>query len=444
MTASSIASKERSIRRHPAAWVPTLYFAEGLPYWAVSYLALIFYQAMGVRNANTTLIVSLLALPWTLKPIWSPMLEMYKTKKFFAVGTQLVGGLSLVLIALSLNLPGYFRYSIALLAVLGFCSATHDIAADGIYIAALTSKQQAAYVGLQGGCYNLARIFCTSALIWLIGILADRFARAHAANPVVHAWMVAFGIVGLLLIAIGLYHLRMLPTGGEQRETESLRQMALTFWDVVVCFFKKPNIYLLLIFIFLYRAGEGQVTKVGPLFLRAARSTGGLGLSLQEFGTVGFFGSLSFFAGSLLGGFFISRLSLKRALPWLILALNLPMLAYWYLSVALPTNLILVSTAMSVEMFGYGFGFVGVILLMMQEIAPGKYQTAHYAFANSLMNLGVILPGAVSGWIQTKLGYTHFFIWVIIAALPALILSRFIPIRGGAQAPPPQIAEAQG
>jgi PAT family beta-lactamase induction signal transducer AmpG len=444
MTASSIVSTERSIRRHPAAWVPTLYFAEGLPYWAVSYLALIFYQSMGVQNAKTTLIVSLLAFPWTLKPIWSPMLEMYKTKKFFVVLTQLVGGLSLVLIALSLNLPGYFRYSIALLAVLGFCSATHDIAADGIYIAALTSKQQAAYVGWQGGCYNLARVFCTSALIWLIGILTDRFARAHAANPVVHAWMVAFGIVGLLLIAIGLYHIRMLPTGGEERETESVRQMALTFWDVVVSFFKKRNIWLLLIFIFLYRAGEGQVIKVGPLFLRAARSTGGLGLSLQEFGAVGFFGSLSFLLGSILGGYFIAKLALKRALPWLILVLNLPMLAYWYLSVALPTNPVLVTTAMSVEMFGYGFGFVGVILLMMQEIAPGKYQTAHYAFANSLMNLGVILPGAVSGWIQTKLGYTHFFIWVIIAALPALILSRFIPIRGGAQPPPPQIAEAQG
>ncbi len=434
-------SKDPTVRRHPATWVPTLYFAEGLPFYAVNYMALFFYQDMGVKNAMTTLVISLLAWPWTLKPVWSPMLEMYKTKKFFVVLTQLVGGLSLVLIALSLNMPGYFRYSVAIFAVLGFCSATHDIAADGIYIASLSSKEQAAYVGWQGGFYNLARVFSVGGLLWLIGVLGEKFARAQASAPVVHAWMVIFGAVGLILVALSLYHARMLPTGGEERKSESVRQMAATFWDVVVSFFKKPHIILLLLFIFLYRAGEGQVIKVGPLFLRAMRSSGGLGLSSKEVGAIyGIFGSAAFILGSVLGGYFTAKLGLKRALPWLILILNFPMLAYWYLSVALPTNPVKVTTAMSFEMFGYGFGFVGVILLMMQEIAPGKYQTAHYAFANSLMNLGVILPGAVSGWIQTKLGYTHFFIWVIIAALPALVLSRFIPIRGGAKEPAPQIA----
>jgi PAT family beta-lactamase induction signal transducer AmpG len=445
VTASSVIGKEQPTRCHPATWVPTVYFAEGLPFYAVNYMALFFYQDMGVKNAVTTLVISLLAWPWTLKPIWSPMLEMYKTKKFFVLLTELVGGLSLVLIALSLNMPGYFRYSVAIFVVLGFCSATHDIAADGIYIAALTSKEQAAYVGWQGGFYNLARVFCVGGLLWLIGVLGETFARAHAAAPVVRAWMVAFGGIGLVLVALSLYHARMLPTGGEERKQESVRQMAQTFWDVLVSFFRKKNIYLLLIFIFLYRAGEGQVIKVGPLFLRALRSSGGLGLTSKEVGAIyGVFGSVAYILGSVLGGYFTAKLGLKRALPWLILVLNLPMLAYWYLSVALPTNPVLVTTAMSVEMFGYGFGFVGVILLMMQEIAPGKYQTAHYAFANSLMNLGVILPGAVSGWIQSKLGYTNFFIWVIVAALPALVLSRFIPIRGGVQTPAPPIAEAQG
>jgi len=442
MTGSSL-SQSPAVRTHPVAWVPTLFFAEGLPFYAVNYMALYFYQAMGVSISTTTIIISLLAIPWTLKPIWSPMLEMYKTKKFFVVGTQLVGGVSLVLLALSLNLPSYYCYSIALLAVLGFCSATHDIAADGLYIAALTSKEQARFVGWISAFYNLARFFSLSALLGLTGILVDRFARAHVAAPVVRGWMVGFGTAGVIMVALSLYHAHMLPAGGEDRKSESVRQMAATFWDVLVTFFKKPHIYLLLIFIFLYRAGEGQVIKVGPYFLSDARAMGGLGLSIQKVGAIyGFFGSWAYLAGSVLGGYFIAKLALKRALPWLILILNLPMLAYWYLSVALPTNPVLVTAAMSAEMFGYGFGFVGVLLLMMQEIAPGKYQTAHYAFANALMNLGVILPGAVSGWIQTRLGYTNFFIWVVIAGLPALLLSRFIPIHGGAPAQQPAETQA--
>jgi len=430
---------------HPATWVPTVYFAEGLPFYAVNYMALFFYQDMGIKNAVITVVIRLLAWPWTLKPIWSPLLEMYKTKKFFVVLLEAVGGLSLVLLALSLNMPGYFRYSVAIFAVLGFCSATHDIAADGIYIASLTSKQQASYVGWQGGFYNLARIFSMGGLLWMIGYLGERFTRANVSAPNVHAWMSVFAGLGFLLVALALYHSRFLPKGGEERATHTVREAAKTFGDVVVTFFQKRNILLLLFFIFLYRAGEGQVIKVGPLFLRAARETGGLGLTMQKVGAIyGTFGSAAFILGSILGGYFTAKLGLKRALTWLILILNLPMLAYWYLSVALPTNPVPVTIAMSVEMFGYGFGFVGVILLMMQEIAPGKYQTAHYAFANALMNLGVILPGAVSGLIQSKLGYTRFFIWVIIAALPALILSRFVPIRGGAQLPESELVAEAG
>ena len=425
-------------RVHPAAWVPTLYFAEGLPFYAVNFMALIFYQRMGVSNAVTTLVISLLAWPWTLKPLWSPLLEMYRTKKFFVVVTQLVGGAGLAALALSLPLPGYFRYSIAILTLMAFASSTHDIAADGLYIASLTPKQQAAYAGWQGAFYNVARIFSMGGLVWLAGFLQDRFAAAGAPAPMVRAWTTIFLGLGMILALLGVYHLRVLPAGGEERRSESLKQMAATFGDVVVTFFQKPGIWFLLVFIFLYRAGEGQVIKIGPLFLQADRSTGGLGLSLQQFGTIyGTFGSAAFILGSVLGGYFTSWLGLKRALFPLLCVLNFPMLAYWYLSTALPTDPVLITIAMSFEMFGYGFGFVGVILLMMQEIAPGKYQTAHYAFANSLMNLGVILPGALSGWIQTQLGYRNFFVWVLVSAVPALILSRFVPIRGGAPAPQP-------
>ena len=407
-------------------------------------MALAFYQRMGVSNAVITFVISLLAWPWTLKPLWSPLLEMYKTKKFFVILLQFVGGLSLVLLALSLNLPNHFRYSIAIFAALGFCSSTHDIAADGIYIASLTSKQQAAYAGWQGAFYNVARIFSMGGLIWLTGYLQERFLRAHTSAPMVHAWMMVFAGLGILLILLSLYHSRFLPTGGEERRTESVAQAARTFGDVVVSFFQKPSIIILLVFIFLSRLGEGQVIKVGPLFLQADRSTGGLGLSLQMFGFIyGTFGSASYILGSVLGGYFTAKLGLKRALFPLMCVMNLPMLAYFYLSTALPTNSIPTTIAMSLEMFGYGFGFVGIILLMMQEIAPGKYQTAHYAFANSLMNLGVILPGLISGWIQTQIGYRNFFIWVLISAVPALILSRFIPMRQPAARPADvRVAEA--
>ncbi len=443
MSGRAVLPKAQVIPRHPAAWVPTVYFAEGIPFYIVNFLALFFFQRMGMHNSVNTLIISLLALPWTLKPIWSPLLEMFKTKKFFVVLMQLAGGLSLVLIGLLLNLPRCFGCAVALLAVVGFCSATHDIATDGIYIASLSDKEQAAYVGWQGSFYNLGRIFSMGGLLWLVGFLSDRFARAGSAAPVAHAWTAVFALAGVILVVLGFYHARVLPTGGEERRSENLSQMAATFRDVVASFFKKPSIYLLLLFIFLYRVGEGQVIKVGPLFLQAARQTGGLGLDPRNVGAVyGVFGSVAFLCGSVLGGYFTARLSLKRALPWLVMILNLPMLAYWYLSVALPTSSVIVAAALSIEMFGYGFGFVGIILLMMQEIAPGKYQTAHYAFANALMNLGLIVPGAVSGWIQTRLGYTRFFIWVIVSALPALILSRFIPIRG-ANKPLSQIEIAQ-
>ena len=408
----------------PSLWVPTLYFAEGLPFYAVNMMALIFYSRMGVSNMTITATVSLLGLPWSLKPLWSPFLEMYKTKKFFVVLMEFGGGLSLGLLALCLPLPGYFRYSVALLAVIAFCSSTHDIAADGLYIASLSSRQQAAYAGWQGGFYNIARFVSQGGLLILAGYLENRM-------PVVRAWMIIFGSVGLTLVAVSLFHARVLPSGGEERHARTLSDMLATFWDVVESFFRKPHIWFLLLFVFLYRAGEGQVVKIGPLFLKAARESGGIGLTTAQFGTIyGTFGTAAFIVGSILGGYFAAWLGLKRALLPLILVMNLPMLTYFYLSAEMPTSSVLITLAMSLEMFGYGFGFVGVMLLMMQEIAPGKYQTAHYAFANSLMNLGLILPGAISGWVQTKIGYQHFFLWVLISAFPAMILARFVPIHG--------------
>lgn len=423
------AAVEKRRAAHPAAWVPTLYFAEGLPFYAVNFMALLFYQRMGLSNATTALVVSLLAWPWTLKPLWSPLLEAWGTKKAFVVGTQLVGGLALILLSLALPLPAWLGLSIAILAVAAFASSTHDIAADGVYIASLSPKQQAAYAGWCGAFYNVARVFSMGGLVWLAGVLEGHFTAGRAARPELRAWSSIFAALGVILLALALWHAHVLPTGGARRSSESLRQMAATFRDVVASFLRKPHIGVLLLFVFLCRAGEGQLIKVGPLFLQADRATGGLGLTLQQFGTLyGTFGSIAFVLGSVLGGYFASWLGLKRALVPLVCILNLPMLAFWYLSVALPTQPAVVAVALGLEMFGYGFGFVGVILVIMQEIAPGPYQTAHYAFGGALMNLGVILPGAVSGWIQQQLGYSSFFLWVLASALPAIAMARFLPV----------------
>lgn len=415
--------------------MPTLYFAEGLPFYTVSLMALIFYQRAGVRNEVIALATSLLGIPWSLKPLWSPFLEMYKTKKFFVVFFEFAAGLSLGLLALCLPLPGYFRYSIALFAIVAFCSSSHDIVADGLYIASLTAKQQSAYAGWQGGFYNVARFFAQGGLIILAGVLEARM-------PIFRSWMIIFGGLGLILVVLGLYHAHVLPRGGEERHSGSAAEVAKTYWDVIVSFFRKPNIILLLVFIFLYRAGEGQLVKIGPLFLKSLRADQGLGLSTAQFGTIyGTFGTAAFIAGTVLGGYFTSWLGLKRALIPLIIIMNLPNVAYVYLSTAMPSNFVAISAALCVEMFGYGFGFVGVILLMMQEIAPGKYQAAHYAFANSLMNLGLVIPGALSGYVQKWMGYQKFFIWVLISAVPALVMARFIPL-GQPSLPEPTPAKA--
>jgi PAT family beta-lactamase induction signal transducer AmpG len=243
--------------------------------------------------------------------------------------------------------------------------------------------------------------------------------------------MVIFGLVGAALVVLSLFHARVLPQGGAERHSRTLHEVFATFWDVVVDFCRKPHIWFLLLFVFLFRAGEGQVVKVGPLFLKAARSEGGIGLTTAQFGAIyGTFGTAAFIVGSVLGGYFAAWLGLKRALLPLILVMNVPMLTYFYLSTAMPTSTVAITTAMSLEMFGYGFGYVGVMLVMMQEIAPGKYQTAHYAFANSLMALGLIVPGMVSGWIQSKIGYERFFLWVLLSSVPAMIMAKFVPIHG--------------
>jgi PAT family beta-lactamase induction signal transducer AmpG len=420
-------------RRHPFTWVPTLYFAEGLPLYAVYAISPILYKRLGLANDTIAFYTSLPLWAWTLKPLWSPLVEKSASKKTIAVATQIIGGALMAGAGLCLPLPAYFAVTMSLLAVIAVVSATHDIAADGVYIAALSKSEQAAYAGAQGAFYNAARLFSQGGLITLAGLLGDHTDAAR--STVVHAWMGVFMVMGATLAAVGAYHIWALPQA--QRVTADSTEEKARFSDVIASFFKKPSIWLMIIFILLYRAGEGQVQTVGRLFLIDSRANGGLGLTNEQYGAIyGIFATIAFIGGSILGGLFASKLGLRRALLPLICAMNLPNLAFVYLSVAQPTNSIFVTIAMSLEMFGYGFGFIGVILLMMQEVAPGPYQTAHYAFCTGFMNLGLQIAAGASGWIQVHLGsYQRFFIWVLVSAIPALILSRLIPFRNTQEVP---------
>jgi len=408
-------------RRHPLSWVPTLYLAQGLPFYAVALVAGQMLKSMGVPNDQIARWTGLLGLAWAFKALWSPFLELAPSRRMAVVTCQLFGGACLALVALALQLPIWFALCLALLAIVSLASSTHDIVADGIYIASLNTREQAAYAGWQGAFFNAAKFISLGGLLILAGELEERFGIASA-------WTVVFLLLGGLMVALGLYHWHALPaTPKLAGRVRNLGDIGATLADVFKTFFAKRGIWMAILFIILFRAGEGQIQSIGPLFLRDAREAGGLGLSTAQVGWVyGTVGTAAFLAGSIAGGYFTAWLGLKRALPLLILAMNLPNAVFWYLSDAQPESMPLIVSALGIEMFGYGFGFVGVILFIMQVVASGPYQAAHYALGTGFMQLGFVLFRTISGDIQQALGYRHFFLWVLLAALPVLILSRFM------------------
>lgn len=408
---------------NPVTWVPSVYFAMGLPFVVLNMVAPLMYKGLGISDALIAFWTSLIMLPWTLKPLWSPFLEMFKTKKYFVVLTQIVTGLLFGLVALSLHLPDFFCYSIALLAVIAFSGATHDVATDGVYMSVLSKADQAKYIGWQGAFYNLAKIVATGGLVYLAGYLM-------AIVGAVNAWMVVIGSCGGIMLLLGLYHIRMLPSGGERvvGEVQSFRDTMQALWEVICSFFAKKYIWWYIAFIILYRFAEGYVMKIVPLFLKASVAEGGLGLGEQEIGIFyGTFGAAAFVLGSFLAGYFIAGRGLKKTLFTLCCIFNIPFVVYPLLAIYQPDSTLLIGSAIAFEYFGYGFGFVGLTLFMMQQVAPGKHQMAHYAFASGIMNLGVMIPGMMSGYLSDSLGYRNFFIYVLLATIPAFVITKLVP-----------------
>lgn len=427
--------------RSPISWVPTLYFAMGMPFVVLNMVCVLMFKGLDVSDAQIALWTSIIMFPWTLKPLWSPLLEMYKTKKFFVIVTQIATGCIFGLVALALHLPDFFAVCIALLAVIALSGATHDVAADGVYMATLSNEDQARYIGWQGAFYNIAKIAATGGLVMLAGVLIKHFtgdvstldtaaAAVAKRQGTVMAWTVIMAVIGLIMVLLGLYNAKFVPADHRDAAADrpGFKETMVELGNVFVDLFRKRHIIYYIFFIILYRFAEGFVMKIVPLFLKADRANQGLGLSEEEIGLCyGTFGAAAFVIGSILAGYYVAHRGLQKSLFSLCCVFNLPFVAYTLLAIYQPESLWLIGGGIVLEYFGYGFGFVGLTLFMMQQIAPGKHQMAHYAFASGIMNLGVMLPGMLSGYVSDWLGYRDFFIFVLVCTIPAFLITWFVP-----------------
>jgi len=420
-----MANKNTS-RAHPLLWVPTLYFAEGTPMVAVSAVAAIMYKNLGVSNAEIALYTGMMYLPWTIKPLWAPIVELFGTKRRFVLCMEFAMAVTFFALAMALRTPSYFMLSIALFWITGFASATQDIAADGVYIASMAPSEQANYAGVQGMFWNLGKLLAVGLLVTLTGNLHD-----SRRLDWFQSWQIIMFIFGGIMGLMALWHLRFLPPGDSAKKSEvTLSSSMATMAEAWASFFKKPGIWAMISVVFFYRFGEGFIEKMGPLFLMDKTGVGGLGLSNGVLGHInGTFGTAAYIGGTLIGGLLAGRLGLKRIFVPLAFALNVPHITYFYLSLALPTNLGVITTVVTIEKLGYGFGSVGLILYMMQQMAPGKYRTAHYAFATGIMALCMMLTGMISGSLQEWLGHKWFFAFVLAVSVPPIVIARFAPFR---------------
>jgi PAT family beta-lactamase induction signal transducer AmpG len=412
-------------KRNPWLWVPSLYYAEGLPYIVVMTVSVIMYKRLGISNTEIALYTSWLYLPWVIKPLWSPVVDLLRTKRFWITAMQLLIGAGLAGVALTLPADGYFRYTLAFLWLMAFSSATHDIAADGFYMLGLSQHDQAWFVGIRSTFYRAAMLTGQGLLVMLAGYL-----ETSTGGQLQLAWSITFYVIAGLFLGLWAYHAFVLPRPAADApptaaETENFWK---GFIDTFVTFFKKKHIALILAFLLLYRFAEAQLVKMASPFLLDAPEVGGLALSTGEVGFVyGTVGLVALTVGGMLGGFLAARDGLKYWLWWMVAAINLPNAVYIFLAYALPDSFWVVNAAVAVEQFGYGFGFTAYMLYMIY-VAEGEHKTAHFALCTGFMALGMMIPGMFSGWLQEMLGYQHFFVWVLLATVPGFVVAYLVPI----------------
>ena len=414
-------------KRNPWAWIPTLYFAEGLPNIIVTGLSVVMYMQMGLTDAEVGLYTGWLALPWVIKPLWSPFIDLLKTKRWWVLTMQALIGASLAGIAFSIPTAFWFQATMCLFFLIAFCSATHDISADGFYIIELDDHNQAKYVGLRNTFYRLAIIFVNGMLVSLAGILQVVFR-----GQIRFTWaLIFYGLAGLF-IGLWLYHSRFMPRPTEDVHTKrtltevtsELKKMFITFFQK----FDRRGTLIVMLFLLFYRFPEALLNTMTKTFMLRNNYAGGLGLSPQEYGlangTVGLIGLL---LGGIIGGILVSRDGMKRWLWPMVCAITLPDVVYIYLSYSLNSNLVVVSSCLFIEQFGYGLGFT-VLTLYMLYYSQGKYKTSHYSICTGISYLGLMLPGMLSGYIKDMVGYRMFFIIVMVCCAITFAVTAFLKI----------------
>lgn len=409
----------------PWRWIPTLYIAEGLPYFAVNALTVLIYTNMHIGLAEMAFFTGWLYLPWVIKPFWSPFVDLFGTKRGWVIAMQIIIAVSMAAVGFLLPTSFFFSATLACFWIMAFASATHDIAADGYYMLELTPHEQAAFVGVRSTFYRIASVLGQGGLVILAGTLEERWGNVS------QAWSAVFIALSVFFLILALYHTRAMPKAAADRPMPGVNCHTIIedFLSTFVTFFKKPHIVGALCFMLLYRLPEALCMKLVQPFLLAARGDGGLGLTTSEVGFVtGTIGVVCLLAGGILGGIAIARNGLKFWLWPMALALTLPCIFYCGLAIAQPDNFILICTAVGLEHFGYGFGFTAFMLYLIY-FSRGKNATSHYAFCTAFMALGMMLPGMAAGWIHRVLsnvhifgeaspqGFINFFWWVMVCCL---------------------------
>lgn len=419
----------------PFLWVPSLYLAMGIPFNVINGTASTMFKSLGVSDGQITVALGSIVVAWSLKPFWAAFLDMYRTKKFFVLTMEILIAALFAGVALSLPLPGYFQITIALLWVAAFASSTQDICGDGIYLTALDRKAQARLAGVQGMFWNLGKVLATGLLVSSMEHLAK-----SQGWPQQRMWMAVWMTAAVAMALFAIYHVFLLPAGSVEDRPASAQHVWADFLGTATTFFHKRSFWGMLAFVFFYRFGEGLILTEGKLFLQSSPASGGLGLSAGEVSNIdAVWGTLASITGGILGGIFLGRIGLMRALPLLGLCLNIPHFTFVFLShygaAGHGLDYSTIALLVSIEKFGYGFGFIGNMVYMMQQIAPGRSTMTHYAFATALMNLMLVPTTMVSGPLAEWLGYSSFFLVVMFASVPSVLAAW--------RAPFPQIDDDQ-